>query len=47
VIFAEVFDDAVVVAPLSSFQVHLLCPLRPLNAHFLTLDELADPVKQK
>jgi hypothetical protein len=47
VIFAEVFVDAVVIAPLASFQVHLQCPLPPLLAHFLTLDELADPVKEK
>ena len=47
VIFAEVFVVAVVVAPLASFQVHLQCPLPPLLAHFLTLEELADPVKQE
>jgi hypothetical protein len=47
VIFAEVFVDAVVVVPLASFQVHLQCLLPPLLAHFLTLYELAYPVKQK
>ena len=47
VVFAEVFVDAVVVAPLASFQVHLQYPLPPLLAHFLTLNELGDPAKQK
>jgi hypothetical protein len=48
VIFAEAFVDSVVdVAPLVSFQVHLQCPVPPVLAHFLTLDELAGPVKQK
>jgi hypothetical protein len=47
VIFAEVFVDAVVVAPLESFQVHLQCLFPPLLALFLTLDELAYPGKQK
>jgi len=46
VIFAEVFVDAVVVAPVASFQFHLRC-LPPLLAHFLTLYGLAYPVKQK
>jgi len=47
VIFAEVFVHAVIFAPLASCQVHLQRPLPPLLAHFITLDQLADPVKQK
>jgi hypothetical protein len=42
-----VFVDAVIVAPLASCQVHLQRTLPSLLVHFLTLDELADPVKQK